>query len=195
MPSKYQLNMANMVGQCYDGASNMQGEFDGLQKLVREIAQDAIYIHCYAHRLNLVLVEIAKTKTQIKKFFGIVQSLAVFVGTSPKQNAKFDSELTRALDDNSESEASSDEFESDREAEDGQRLPKRRRRSKTQRNKRLHKLSETRWACRWMALDAIKYGFGSLVKSLGLIGDGSSDAKISPKQTDCCNLSSPLNSF
>ncbi|CAF1068143.1 unnamed protein product, partial [Brachionus calyciflorus] len=44
-----------MVGQCYDGASNMNGEYKGLSNRIKLEAPNALYIHCYAHRLNLAM--------------------------------------------------------------------------------------------------------------------------------------------
>ena len=43
------LPIARLPGQGYDGASNMRGEFNGLQKLIRDENPDAFYVHCFAH--------------------------------------------------------------------------------------------------------------------------------------------------
>lgn len=45
------LLIANLCGQGYDGASNMRGEFNGVQKLVRDENPYAFYMHCFAHWL------------------------------------------------------------------------------------------------------------------------------------------------
>ena len=44
-----------LVGQCYDGACIMFGHLIGLQARVKELAPNALFTHCLAHRLNLVL--------------------------------------------------------------------------------------------------------------------------------------------
>ncbi|KAL4149716.1 hypothetical protein QTP88_003593 [Uroleucon formosanum] len=44
-----------LVGQCYDGACVMSGHLTGLQARVKEVAPNALFTHCLAHRLNLVL--------------------------------------------------------------------------------------------------------------------------------------------
>ncbi|XP_026293692.2 zinc finger MYM-type protein 1-like [Frankliniella occidentalis] len=49
----------NLVGQAYDGASNMRGPYLGLQALVRAEAQSAVYDSCWAHRLSLAVKEAA----------------------------------------------------------------------------------------------------------------------------------------
>lgn len=41
--------------QTYDGAAVMARAHNGLQKLVRDECPSAIFVHCYAHKLNLVL--------------------------------------------------------------------------------------------------------------------------------------------
>jgi len=44
-----------LVGQCYDGTSVMAGHLNGLQAKIKEIAPNALFTHCFAHKLNLVL--------------------------------------------------------------------------------------------------------------------------------------------
>ena len=55
--SEFQLDSKCIVSQGYDGASVMCGKLSGVQKRLREIAPHAMYVHCYAHTLNLVLVD------------------------------------------------------------------------------------------------------------------------------------------
>lgn len=57
---QFRLDPQCMVSQGYDGASVMSGQCSGVQKRIRELAPHAIYIHCYAHTLNLVLVDSVK---------------------------------------------------------------------------------------------------------------------------------------
>ena len=46
----------NSVAQSYDGAAVMLDELNGVQAKVKESAPDAIFIHCFTHKLNLVLI-------------------------------------------------------------------------------------------------------------------------------------------
>jgi hypothetical protein len=46
---------SKLVGQCNDGACVMSGHIIGLQARVEELALNALFTHCLAHRLNLVL--------------------------------------------------------------------------------------------------------------------------------------------
>ncbi|KAK3907677.1 Zinc finger MYM-type protein 1 [Frankliniella fusca] len=48
-----------LVGQAYDGASNMRGAYNGLQTLVRNECDTAVYVWCWAHRLSLAVKEAA----------------------------------------------------------------------------------------------------------------------------------------
>lgn len=83
------LELNSLRGQFYDGAANMSGQYNGLQAKVREENQSALYVHCYAHSLNLVLVK-AITQNQISRnFFGVVQSLYNFIAGSSKRHDLF----------------------------------------------------------------------------------------------------------
>lgn len=42
----------NLIGQLYDGASNMRGQYNGLQAFIRDINPHATFVWCWAHRLN-----------------------------------------------------------------------------------------------------------------------------------------------
>ena len=63
------LSMSNLRGQGYDGASNMRGEFRGLQILILKENPYAHYIHCFAHQLQLVVVAVAKCCSSVRDFF------------------------------------------------------------------------------------------------------------------------------
>jgi hypothetical protein len=69
MLSDYSLVVANIQGRGYDGASNMRGEFNGLQKFIWDKNPFAFYILCFAHQLQLVIVAISKCCSFIEDFF------------------------------------------------------------------------------------------------------------------------------
>lgn len=83
------LDIALLRGQGYDGAANMSGQYSGLQTRIREINSKAIFVHCYAHVLNLILVSCCTKNTFAKYFFGTVESLYVFIEGSSKRHAIF----------------------------------------------------------------------------------------------------------
>ena len=71
------LSLENCVCQCFDGASVMSGQCSGVQTRIREVAPKALYIHCTAHRLNLVLVDCVKSVTLAADFFSILETLSL----------------------------------------------------------------------------------------------------------------------
>ncbi|PRQ22642.1 putative ribonuclease H-like domain-containing protein [Rosa chinensis] len=76
--AQYDLQVENMRGQGYDGASNMRGEFNGLQALFREECPSAYYVHCFAHRLQLTLNAAAKGVHDIWEFFSTLNFIVNF---------------------------------------------------------------------------------------------------------------------
>ena len=84
--SAHNLDVQNIRGQGYDGASNMRGEWNGLQAKFMEECPYAYYVHCFAHQLQLALVAASKEVTEVHNFF---EHLAVVVNTvvsSTKRN-------------------------------------------------------------------------------------------------------------
>ena len=71
-----------MVSHGYDGASVMSSCCAGVQTRVREFAPYAVYIHCYAHILNLILVDSVKSVPAVSEFFALLEALYVFVSSS-----------------------------------------------------------------------------------------------------------------
>ena len=49
--TKIGLSINQVRGQCYDGASNMRGEFNGLKAKIMQENKSAYYVHCFAHQL------------------------------------------------------------------------------------------------------------------------------------------------
>ncbi|KAL4594939.1 hypothetical protein ACB092_12G055100 [Castanea dentata] len=82
---KYSLSLSRLRGQGYDGASNMQGEFNGLKTLILKENKSAFYVHCFAHQLQLTLVAVANKHTDIAEFFSLVSKIVTIVGASCKR--------------------------------------------------------------------------------------------------------------
>ncbi|KAH9697194.1 TTF-type domain-containing protein [Citrus sinensis] len=102
------LNIQNIQGQGYDGASNMRGEWNCLQALILKDCPYAYYIHCLAHRLQLALVAVSYEIVPIHHFFTKLTSVVNIVGASCKRNE----ELKRAQAADIEYMISIDELES-----------------------------------------------------------------------------------
>ena len=69
-------------GQAYDGAASMAGRKSGLQARVKEQNSAALYVHCTAHCLNLVLTDACSSCLEAKNFFGNVEKVYVFLTAS-----------------------------------------------------------------------------------------------------------------
>ncbi|GKC16194.1 zinc finger MYM-type protein 1-like protein [Tanacetum coccineum] len=67
--SKRSKWLYKLCGQGYDGASNMRGEWNGLQALVCKDCPYAYYVHCFAHRLQLALVAVSREVIPVHQFF------------------------------------------------------------------------------------------------------------------------------
>ena len=80
--NNHKLPISRLRGQGYDGASNMRGEFNGVQKLIRDENPYAFYVHCFAHQLQLVVVIVATSTPAIVDFFNYVPLIVNTVGAS-----------------------------------------------------------------------------------------------------------------
>ncbi|KAL5242555.1 hypothetical protein ACI65C_009965 [Semiaphis heraclei] len=72
-----QLEIADIpiVAQTYDGASVMSGAVGGLQTKIREKYPTAVYFHCAAHKLALVVTDTCKNIRSSVTFFNLLESL------------------------------------------------------------------------------------------------------------------------
>ncbi|CAH9128162.1 unnamed protein product [Cuscuta epithymum] len=86
--SHFNLQVHKLRGQGYDGASNMRGQWNGLQALFINDCPFAYYVHYFAHRLQLTLVPAAKQCDPIWKFFSILDKLINIVKSSAKRNTE-----------------------------------------------------------------------------------------------------------
>uniref|UniRef100_A0A3B4ULN7 TTF-type domain-containing protein n=1 Tax=Seriola dumerili TaxID=41447 RepID=A0A3B4ULN7_SERDU len=74
-----------LVAQTYDGAAVMASALNGLQAKVKAIAPSAMFVICYAHRLNLVLSQGAKCLSECRFFFASLSGFATFFSKSTKR--------------------------------------------------------------------------------------------------------------
>ena len=70
------VDMKNLVGESFDGASNMSGVHSGLQAEIRKVSPESVYIHCYGHVLNLVMYRCTANSDESRKLFGLLTSTA-----------------------------------------------------------------------------------------------------------------------
>ncbi|CAF3732767.1 unnamed protein product [Rotaria socialis] len=65
------LDINNIVGQCFDGASAMRGTYKGVSTRLLQIVPTALYVHCNGHILNLCLVDLSQAVVPVRNNFGI----------------------------------------------------------------------------------------------------------------------------
>ena len=78
------VTFEKLVAQAYDSAYNMSGCYNGLQAIIKEkIGSHVIYVHCYAHTLNLVLADSASVSINVISMFSNLEKLYVLF-SNPK---------------------------------------------------------------------------------------------------------------
>jgi hypothetical protein len=76
-----------LIMQTIDGASVMSGHINGVQTLVRREYPFAYFVHCAAHRLNLVLCQPASSIAPAKIFFINTSAFSTFTSNAPRRKA------------------------------------------------------------------------------------------------------------
>ncbi|XP_059627182.1 uncharacterized protein LOC132269976 [Cornus florida] len=98
---RFDLSIQNLRGQGYDGASNMRGEWNGVQALFLKECPFVYYVHCFVHRLQLALVAATKDEPNIWQFLSHLTCIVNLVASSPKHLAELKSfqrdEIARML--------------------------------------------------------------------------------------------------
>ena len=136
----------HLVAQCYDGASVMSGRLNGLQAIMRKyVCPKGIYVHCWAHRLNLVVVANVYDLDKASFFFNCLASIHSF----------FSATVPHSYFVHAQKELGEDKMI------EGKALQQR----------ELIALSKTRWCCQAEACDAVVTTLGSIVKSIEHFSD------------------------
>ena len=93
------IPLYKLVAQTYDGASNMSSCYNGLQTIVKEkIRKHILYVHCYAHSLNLVLFDVASDNINVLNLFSNLESLHNLFNRSHKVHVHvFESTFNKAF--------------------------------------------------------------------------------------------------
>ena len=78
------LDLTNIRGQGYDGASNMSSERVGVQALIRKESPLAVYTHCSGHCLNLVISHSCSTP-MVRNILDKMKATCLFFLCSPKR--------------------------------------------------------------------------------------------------------------
>lgn len=79
-----------LIALTYDGCTVMAGVHDGLSKLISDKYETVLFVHCYAHQLNLVLKQSVDCIKECNIFFKTLSGFAAFFSKSSKRKAAFD---------------------------------------------------------------------------------------------------------
>ncbi|KAF2898046.1 hypothetical protein ILUMI_08129, partial [Ignelater luminosus] len=79
------IDLSKCRGQGYDGAAVMSGPYSGVQKRILDEVDRAVYVHCAAHNLNLVLNDAMNGILEVSKFFATLEKLYAFFAVSIKR--------------------------------------------------------------------------------------------------------------
>ncbi|XP_060200862.1 uncharacterized protein LOC132629149 [Lycium barbarum] len=82
---EHNLSPSQIRGQGYDGASNMKGEINGLKTLIMKDSPSAYCTRCFAHQLQLTLVDVSKKHREVDQFFDILANVLNVIGGSFKR--------------------------------------------------------------------------------------------------------------
>ena len=75
-----------LIAQAFDGAAVMRGSRGGVQTLMRQHFPHAVYAHCYAHQLSLVLKRACSSIKRMRIFFANIVGIGPFFNASPKRS-------------------------------------------------------------------------------------------------------------
>ena len=84
--NKNSINLADAVGQSYDGASVMRGKYNGVKTRIQKESPQCLFIWTFDHVLNLVIMEACGSSLEAKVLFGTLEKLYTFFSTSRKRS-------------------------------------------------------------------------------------------------------------
>ncbi|CAF3808597.1 unnamed protein product, partial [Rotaria sp. Silwood1] len=83
------IPLESCICLCFDGAAVMSDQQAGVHVLLKKYMPKSIYIHCSAHRLNLVISDTCKVVFYIWDYFSIIGSIHSFFTDSGVANKYF----------------------------------------------------------------------------------------------------------
>ena len=84
---RFQIPLAKLRGQCYDGCSTMAGAKAGVAVKIEEMEPRAVFTHCYGHALNLAVSDTIKRSPDMKDCLDTCFELVKLIKFSPKREA------------------------------------------------------------------------------------------------------------
>lgn len=84
-----------LIAQTYDGAAVMSGKHRGVFTIIQEQFPYAYYIHCYAHQLNLTMLQASSSISQVRLFFMNLSGFPSFFSKSSQRTKVLDSVMAK----------------------------------------------------------------------------------------------------
>lgn len=85
---QYNIQWNLIASICFDGAAAMSGSINGVQAKFKGKNNKTLFIHCYGHCLNLILVDSLGKKNRVTfDFFGTIQLIYNFIESSCTRHA------------------------------------------------------------------------------------------------------------
>lgn len=94
---KNKIDIKKLRGVGFDGAANMSGVYSGLQARIKHTQPLALYVHCAAHNLNLVINDSVKNINEIQNFYEKLECLYSYFANSIKRWAHLKSVSSVAI--------------------------------------------------------------------------------------------------
>ena len=89
---KHGLDVNLLRGQGYDGAGAMAGRVSGVAARIQQQCPLALYVHCFSHKLNLVIVNACQVQA-VRNAMGVISKIAFFFENSPKRQAALEEKI------------------------------------------------------------------------------------------------------
>lgn len=80
------LNLDKLLGQEYDGCCAMARKEDDVQAKIQSAYPKAAFVHCFSHRLNLVVSDL-NTVASVHNSSGTIKLIITFFLESPKRGS------------------------------------------------------------------------------------------------------------
>ena len=78
----------------YDGAGAIAGRVSGVAARIQQQCPLALYVHCFSHKLNLVIVNACQVQAD-RSAMGVINKIAFFFENSPKKQAALEEKIRK----------------------------------------------------------------------------------------------------
>ncbi|GBM86440.1 hypothetical protein AVEN_108452-1 [Araneus ventricosus] len=86
-----------LISQSYDGTNVMSGQHFSVQAFIRCAYKNALYVHCYAHQLNLIVGQATSQNQEVGVFFSKLSDITNFFNKSPQRVAVLDETVRKRI--------------------------------------------------------------------------------------------------